>query len=63
MGVLVPLVESRTLIYDVLPDLEEVVEFLQNAGVVSAVFRRGVCRSENRFHLFPYAVEESTGLL
>ena len=63
MCVLVPPVESRALVYDVLPHLEEVVELPEDAGVVSTVFLRGICRGENRFHLFPYAVEESTSLL
>ena len=40
MGVLVPPVESRALVYDVLPDLEEVVELPEDAVVVSAVFLR-----------------------
>ena len=47
MGVLVPHVESHALVYDVFPHLEEVVELPEYAGVVSAIFLRGVYRGEN----------------
>ena len=63
MGVLVPPVESHALVYDVFPHMEEVVELPEYAGLISAVFLRGVYRGENRLHLFPYAVEESASLL